>query len=577
MEEYIWDISQNNEAKVQELINEANVTRPIALVLDNRGISSDKVYEFLNPSLEAIGDPFLLPGTRKASERLWKAIHEQQTIVIHGDYDTDGITASALVAWVLRRNGGKVSCYLPHRIDDGYGLTPESISKSIVNQCDLLLTVDCGITSYDAVNIAKDKKMDIIITDHHTPGNENLDVIAVVDPKLPGAPAEIQELAGVGVAYKVCQAFLKYGHEMGFGGEDTDLSLVLDLVALGTVADIVPLLHENRILVKHGIAILSQQRRPGIHALCEISGVGDTINTQDITYRLAPRINATGRMGDPTDSLKLLESTSMVTASGLARVLDQQNKERQTIEEAVVRDAEEQIAARCDLKTIRSLVVWSDNWHQGVVGIVASRLTRKYHRPSVVLTRDPNGQFTGSARSIRRLNLVDLLGECSESLLRFGGHAMAAGLSLQEDKLEEFCKKFDEAVQRVLGIDSMKPQLNVCGEVYFNELDSVFFEELRLLEPFGHGNPEPVFIAKNVTPDNMKKAGANHCKGIVYDQFGGRMQFIAFSRLPEEFPSGPWDIVYTPHINRFNGTSIPQIRILDVRQRTWNDAYTNMR
>ncbi len=565
MEDYLWEIAQNNESRLNSLMEEANVTRPIALVLDNRGIAADKVYEFLNPSLDGIGNPFLLPGTRKASERLWKAIHDGQKIIIHGDYDTDGITASALLAWVLRRNGAKVECYLPHRIDDGYGLTPESITKANATPQDLLITVDCGITSYEAVNMAKEMGLDLIITDHHTPGTEPLDVVAVVDPKLPGAPAEIQELAGVGVAFKVCQAFIKYGREMNFGGEDTDLSLGLDLVALGTVADIVPLLHENRILVKHGLAILAQQRRPGMHALCEIAGVNDELSTPDITYRLAPRINATGRMGDPTDSLRLLESSSMVTAAELARVLDQQNKERQSIEESVVRDAEEQIARRCDLKTIRSLVVWSDNWHQGVVGIVASRLTRRYHRPSVVLTRDPSGQFTGSARSIRRLNLVDLLGECSESLIRFGGHAMAAGLSLTEDKLEEFCSQFDDAVKRVLGIDSMKPQLNVCGEVTFNELDRIFFDELQMLEPFGHGNPEPVFISRGVYPDMIRPAGANHSRGSVYDLSGAHIQFIAFARLPNEFPPPPWDVVYTPHINHFNGSSCFQIRILDLR------------
>ncbi|MBO4345099.1 MAG: DHH family phosphoesterase, partial [Victivallales bacterium] len=362
MEEYLWEISPNNEQRIKSLVEEANVTRPIALVLDTRGITTENVFDFLNPSLDTIGDPYLLPGTKEASIRLWQAIMDGQRILIHGDYDTDGITASALLAWVLRRNGGKVECYLPHRIEDGYGLTPESITKANAKRGDLLITVDCGITSYDAVRLAKELELDVIITDHHTPGNEELDVIAVVDPKLPGAPSEIQELAGVGVAFKVCQAFLKYGRDNGYGGEDTDLSMGLDLVALGTVADIVPLLHENRVLVKHGLSILAQQRRPGIHALCDISGVNKTLSTTDITYRLAPRINATGRMGDPTDSLKLLESTSMSTAGELARILNDKNKERQTIEEAVVSAAEEQIAKRCDLKTIRSLVVWADNW-----------------------------------------------------------------------------------------------------------------------------------------------------------------------------------------------------------------------
>ncbi len=565
MEEYLWEIARNNEERIQELIDQAEVSRPIALVLDTRNITPDKVHDFLSPALESIADPYLLPGTREAAARLWQAIHDGCRIIIHGDYDTDGITASALLAWCLRRNNGIVDCYLPHRIDDGYGLTPESIRKANAGRGDLLVTVDCGITSYEAVELSKEIGLDVIITDHHTPGPEKLDVIAVVDPKLPGAPVERQEMAGVGVAFKVCQVFLKYGHEMNYGGEDTDLTQSLDLVALGTVADIVPLLGENRILVKHGLTVLARQQRPGIHALCEISDVKDVLSTPDITYRLAPRINATGRMGDPSDSLHLLEANSMVTASELARVLDAQNRERQSIEETVVKAAEEQIAARCDLNTIRSLVVWADNWHQGVVGIVASRLTRRYHRPSVVLTRDPSGQFTGSARSIRRLNLVDLLGECADTLIRFGGHAMAAGLSLEEKELPNFCRKFDEAVRRVLGVEAMKPQLNICGEVPFSELDDVFFEELSMLEPFGHGNPEPIFLAHNVQAENIRRAGIGHSRGIVFDQTGARIQFIAFGRQPTDFPPPPWDVVYTPHINHFSGAAIPQIRILDLR------------
>jgi single-stranded-DNA-specific exonuclease len=343
------------------------------------------------------------------------------------------------------------------------------------------------------------------------------------------------------------------------------------MVALGTVADIVPLLDENRILVREGLKVLSMQTRAGIHELCEIANVGDVLSTSDITYRLAPRINATGRMGDPTDSLRLLESHDVERAKELAAILDQLNRERQTIEEQVVQEAEAQIAQRYQagtprgLDVARSIVVWSDHWHQGVVGIVASRLTRRYHRPSVVLTRDPSGQFTGSARSIRTLNLVQVLDECKDSLIRFGGHAMAAGLSLEEDKVEQFCIDFDNAVQRVLGIESMRPSLNICGEVDLCELDNIFFQELKELEPFGHGNSEPIFLTRNVTPEHRTIAGKAHTRGIMRDSNGDRMQFIAFSRLPDEFPPPPWDIVYSPHINRFNGQEVAQLRIHDVR------------
>ncbi len=592
LEQRIWEFASVDEQLVLDLMNAEGITRPIALVLAARGIARDKVHDFLHPDMANMGDPYLLPGTRAAAARLWEAIHKNQVIMIHGDYDTDGITATALLAWVLRQNGASVTCYLPHRIDDGYGLTADSINRNAKGRCQLLVTVDCGITSYDAVDAARAINLDLIITDHHTPGPTplhegtrtvgsiglglpanaaELDTMVVVDPKLPGAPKDTEELAGVGVAYKVAQAFLKYGRENQLCGDDTDLRDVLDLVALGTVADIVPLLNENRIMVREGLKVLSMQTRPGIHELCDISNVTEALTTQDITYRLAPRINATGRMGDPTDSLRLLEAGDVEHAKQLASVLDNLNHERQMIEEQVVNEAEQQIAMRYrpgtarSLETARSIVVWSNSWHQGVVGIVASRLTRHYHRPSVVLTRDPSGQFTGSARSIRTLNLVEVLDECKDTLIRFGGHAMAAGLSLEEARLEDFCAEFDTAVQRVLGIESMKPSLSICGEVSLYELDDVFFRELRNLEPFGHGNPEPMFISRNVTPERRYPAGKSHTRGTLRDEDGTRIQFIAFGRLPNDFPPPPWDIVYSPHINRYNGQEIPQLRIHEVR------------
>lgn len=568
MEEHVWDLAPSDADRVQDLIDSADISRPTALVLAARGITRDGVEAFLRPALSHLVDPYALPGARQAAERLWGAILKGDRILIHGDYDTDGITAAALMAWVLRQNGADVECYLPHRIDDGYGLTAESIEKACADHCRLLLTVDCGITSYDAIRAARDHGLDIIVTDHHMPGNEPLAAHTIVDPKLPGAPATIQDLAGVGVAFKVCHAFVKCGRQNGFGGEDTDLKQGLDLVALGTVADIVPLLHENRLLVRHGLDVLARQQRPGIHALCEIANIRDELSTADITYRLAPRLNATGRMGDPIDSLRLLESDSMVSAFNLARSLDEHNRQRQLIEEEVVQSADAQIAALYDLSRNRAIVVWNESWHQGVVGIVASRLTRRYHRPSVVLTRDANGQYTGSARSIRRVNLVELLEHCRGSLVRYGGHAMAAGLSLEPAMLPSFCQEFESAVSQILGVDAMRPLLDIAGEVQFDELTGQFFEELSLLQPFGHSNPEPVFITRQVTPERCSRIGADrlHTRGQLRDASGVRLPFIAFGRTPEAMPEPPWDVVYTPQMNRYNGTEYPQLRLLDVHR-----------
>lgn len=565
MDHYAWEIATQSDTLVADLIHATGLTRPSAMVLANRGIGPDEAGSFLNPALRDLGDPYQLPGTLAAAKRLWRAILDGEKMLVHGDYDTDGITAAALISWVLRSNGADISCYLPHRIDDGYGLTEESIEKACEEHCHLLLTVDCGITSYDAVKEARKRNLDLIITDHHMPGTEPLDADIVVDPKLPGAPEGSRDLAGVGVAFKVCHAFLKYGRQQGIGGEETDLRQGLDLVALGTVADIVPLLHENRLLVRHGLDVLARQQRPGIHALCEMSGVKETFMASDITYRLAPRINATGRMGDPTESLRLLEADSMVDAFTLARALDECNRQRQQIEEDAVQGAEQQIATNYDLDSDRAIVVWDDEWHQGVVGIVASRLTRRYHRPSVVLTRDADGQYTGSARSIRRLNLVTLLEQCSDSLVRFGGHAMAAGLSLDAPMIARFCEDFEQAVRQVLGVEAMQPHLEICGAVSFDELTDHFFHELDLLQPFGHSNPEPVFIVRNASPERFGLVGRSHTRGILRDANGGRIPFIAFRRTPEELPSPPWDVAYTPQMNHFNGTSTPQAKIVDLR------------
>jgi len=292
------------------------------------------------------------------------------------------------------------------------------------------------------------------------------------------------------------------------------------------------------------------------------------VQASDITYRLAPRLNAAGRLGDPTVSLRLLEAGNVVAAAGLARELDEQNRKRQQMEEEAVGLAEAQITRDYDLGQDRSIVVWSDDWHQGVVGIVASRLARRYHRPSVVLTRDGNGFLTGSGRSVRRLNLVSLMEKCRGSLIRFGGHAMAAGLSLELDRIDEFRVAFEVAVKQVLGPESMRSELDICGRVTFAEINDRFFEEISCLEPFGHSNPEPVFVTHGVWPERSIPVAGKHTRGTVSDDSGARISFIAFGRTKADFPQPPWDLVYTPQLNRYAGRCTPQARVVDLRPAT---------
>ncbi len=566
MQQPLWEVAEPSDARIRALADAAAVSRPLALILACRGIQPSDVAAFLQPSLRQLTDPFQLPGTEAAAERLWRAVSTGETILIHGDYDTDGITASVLLAWCLRANGGKAECFLPHRIDDGYGLTPESIEKACGEQHSILVTVDCGINSYEAIRQARRQGLDVIVTDHHEPGPTVPEANVVVNPKLPGSAAAFHDLAGVGVAFKVCHAFLKYGREHGLGGTNCDLRQVLDLVALGTVADIVPLHHENRCLVSHGLKVLSSQQRPGVRALCEICGLGAArgIRAADITFKLAPRLNAAGRLGDPMEAMKLLEARGMDDAAPFAHNLESKNRDRQQLEEETLQAAEQQLR-RFDLEETRTLVVWHEAWPQGVIGIVASRLARRFHRPAVVLTLDTSGHWRGSARSVRRVNLLGILEKCSSRLLRFGGHPMAAGLAVARDQVEAFRAEFELAVQQVLDREGLRPILEICGRVPFAEITDPFLHELNLLEPIGHGNPEQLSLSRDVTPERVLPAGRNHARGVISDSSNARIDFICFGRTPEQLPRPPWEIAYTPQLNCFAGTSTPQAVIHDIR------------
>ena len=560
-----WTVLPSDENLVREIQRVANLSRPSAVALASHGVTLETIKDFLEPKLSSLVDPYLLPGTREAAVRIWRAIRDGERILVHGDYDVDGITSSVLMCEVLAENGANVESFLPHRIDDGYGLTPESIEKACSEHNSLLITVDCGITSHEAIEVARSRGIDVIVTDHHEPGETTPDATVVIDPCLPGAPDELRELAGVGVAFKVCHAFIKFGREQNLGGFKTDLKDVLDLVALGTVADIVPLLDENRRLVKAGLQALSRQRRPGIRALCELVRLNDEIRSPDIAFRLAPRLNAAGRMGDAALSLDLLQSRSMADAAPLAKRLDDENRRRQDYETLTYEEAKAQIEARESLAADSVLVVANEGWHQGVLGIVASRLVRAYYRPCVVLSKDSAGSFCGSGRSVPGVNLVEMLSKCSELMQRYGGHPMAVGLSIEETNIPSLQACLNQSVSETISPAEMCPQLDISGEATFRELLNGYLGELDLLRPFGQGNPEPIFYTSAVFPDRILPAGTSHTRGNVVDPRGDSIDFIAFGCLPDELPPPPWDLAYRAQINTYRGRSNPQIQILDVR------------
>jgi single-stranded-DNA-specific exonuclease len=561
-----WKPAEVHAEEIQRL-QRRGLPRAIALLLAARGIAADVVDGFFDTSLSSLSDPFRIPGIREAAARLWEAIHRREPVAIHGDYDTDGVTATTLLAWVLRENGASVSCFLPDRFDDGYGFTPESLVKAVTETgARLLVTVDCGITSVEAAAAARALGVELIITDHHEPLPGMLPPVPIiVNPKLHAETADLSLLAGVGVAFKLCHGFLKYGREQGFGGDRPDLREGLDLVALGTIADIVPLIGENRTLVRHGLTVLQRQRRPGIRALCELARIESEIKPSHVAFQLAPRLNAAGRLGNPATALALLNADSMGTAHQCARQLDDFNRRRQSTEGLIYAEAERQLGSMADLKDRYSLVVAGPDWHLGVIGIVASRLSREYHRPALVLSIS-EGRAIGSGRSIDPLDLIVVLGACRDLTERFGGHPMAAGLAMPERELPAFKRRFEEAVRTHLQPHHLVPRVAYDGEAGLDEIDADYFAAIADLEPFGNGNPRPVFRFNRVRPQRLAAAAERHSRGILADARDNTMPFIAFGRDLQSLPNGgAWDVLATPQLNTFRGEENPQLEIVDLR------------
>ena len=437
-----------DENQINAVKEKFHLPRPIAMFFVSRGISEDQIEGFINPRLGNLTDPYRFPGIEKAASRLWQAISDNEMILIHGDYDTDGITASALLALILRQNGAVVNSFIPHRFDDGYGFTPESLNKALdaFGKCGVLVTVDCGITSGEAVAAASAMGIDVIVTDHHEAGEVLPQALAVINAKVYPELEDLQLLSGAGAAFKLCHAFIKYGREHNLGGFQTQLEEVLDYVALGTVADIVPLLGENRIMVKYGIEALRRQLRPGVRALIESSKIRNDLSPSDITFRMAPRINAAGRVGDANVALQLLESNHIVDAYSYASQLESFNRIRQEKEQEIYQEAKEQIERNLAWQSPYALLVAGRNWHQGVIGIVASRLARDYNRPTIVLTIQDSNAY-GSGRSIPSLNLVEVLSHHSGLLERYGGHPMAVGVGLKTENIAPFFEAIDRGLQ----------------------------------------------------------------------------------------------------------------------------------
>lgn len=548
------------------LANVLGIPFAVAQMLVARGFEDPAAADlFLNPRLSAIGNPFELPDLRAAAERIWQAIDAGRRIAVFGDYDVDGLTSTALLVSFLRQCGADVVPFLPHRLEEGYGLSPEALARCMDDcQPALIVTVDCGTGSTDAVQAAHARGVDVIVTDHHQPGEHRAPARALVNPKL-GSNEAMHGLAGVGVAFKLCHGMVKLGREQGRRAMAAlDLKPYLDFVALGTVADIVPLTGENRIFARHGLAVMNQNPHVGLGALAHVAGIQSKIDAYEVGFLMGPRLNAAGRLGDAQRSLDLLLCEDPARASELALELDRANRERQDIETRTLNEALKELEARFDPRHDFGLVVGHEGWHPGVVGIVAARLVQRFYRPAVVVALSEEGG-RGSCRSIDGFDLVSGLASCSEYLAKFGGHAMAAGLEIKPDCLASFAAHFNRVAERKLSGRDLRPIQRIDAWVDLETVDESLVAAMERMRPFGMGNPTPVLAARGVRVVGPPRVvGQEHWKLVVAS--GTRqMEAIGWRMARRAIPKEPLDIAFHVRRDRFRGEERLVLHLQDFR------------
>ena len=568
-----WQMLQPDAATVQELSQKLNCHPATARVLVNRNIKTQAdAGRFMDVSLNDLRPPFLLKDTDIAVERIYRAIIAKQKILIFGDYDVDGITATVILLNFLRYAGADVTYYIPHRIKEGYSIQPRHISHyARPNQFDLIITADCGTGSHQTVTAARKSGIDMVITDHHNIGDDIPPALAVINPKRSDCPAGLQNLAGVGVAFFLLISLRTYMREKGFWQQrqEPNLKSYCDLVALGTVADMVPLVDENRILCKTGLGMINTGHRPGLTALAQASGIGnETLGAEDIAFRLAPRLNAAGRMDHAARAVELLATGDAAYAANAAQTLNQLNQRRQQVEKGTLAEIEQYLAINASLLRQRSLVLSQDGWHAGLLGIVASRIMERYYRP-VVLIATEDGIGKGSARSIPGINLYDALAECSQYLDAFGGHSMAAGLKIRQENIADFQIAFENSVQSKSEPEDLVQTLNIDAELDFAAISADLIDELESLMPFGPGNPEPLFVSADIRVVSSRIVGNRHRRMVLRQASRPNtpsFQAIHFnvddsSAREKNFAR----VVFKLHWNRWNGKKNAQIVVEDLQ------------
>ena len=542
----------------------------ISELLVQRGITTvDEAERFFHPSLRYLHDPFLMPGMDRAVERLNKALGSKERILVYGDYDVDGTTAVALVYKYIRNFYSNIDYYIPTRDDEGYGISNAVIDMAAEQGVKLIIILDCGIKANAEIAYARSLGIDFIICDHHVPDEELPDAVAILNPKLEGSTYPCSHLSGCGVGFKFMQAFA-----MSNALAPADLEGMLDLVAVSIAADLVPMVDENRVMTYHGLRRLNSNPNLGLRAIIRICGlVGKEITISDVIFKIGPRINASGRMQSGREAVELLVARDSTDALHRARAIDQYNRDRKELDKRITEEANDIISQRGEAEADKkALVIYNKNWHRGIIGIVASRLTELYYKPSVVLTLS-NGLATGSSRSVQGFDVYRAVESARDLLENFGGHTYAVGLSLKEENIPEFSRRFEEYVAKNILPSQRQPLLEIDAVITFSEITSTFFAMLNRFNPFGPGNQKPVFCTRNVKDFGTSKLvgrRSEHIKLELVDDTSGKVyNGIAFNmaRHFEHIHAGlPFDICYTIEDNKhYPGGGALQLQIKEIR------------
>ena len=554
-----WQIYDTDEDKVNELVTKYDINELLATILVNRDIVDEQKLEiFLNPTRNNFHDPFLMPDMEKAVERIIKAINNKEKVIIYGDYDADGITSITVLKKFLEDVGLNADYYIPNRLNEGYGLNNNAIQKIVENNYELMITVDCGISGIEEINYANSLGLETIVTDHHEVGDDIPNAIAVVDAKRKDNKYPCRDLAGVGVVFKLIQAISKK-----LELKEEEYLKYLDIVCVGTISDIVPLIDENRVITKLGLMLVKQTKNIGLKSLIVSSGY-KKIDSTTISFGIAPRINACGRMGHAEEALKLFLSKNINEVKDLIKILNEYNVERQSTEKRIYEEALNQIQKN-HLEEKDAIIVAGENWHHGVIGIVSSKITELYFKPSILLCYEDD-IAKGSGRSIPGFDLHDALMKCQDTIEKFGGHSMAIGITIKRENFQKFCYEFEE-VAKDSNLKDIFPMIQIDAEFELKDINKDMVKSLEQLEPFGEGNKTPIFVFRNVKIDSIRALSeGKHLKltlkdgNIVVDAIGFNLGHLA-----EEYRIGDRiDVVGILEISTFNGLESIQINLKDV-------------